>query len=64
MQPQFLFVKIRRIVWISKEETVFDQYNPGRTPRYPHVFAKQLIWKNQEVQVDSLYWKVDLADGI
>ena len=54
MQPNLLLVKLHRVTVVTKEETVFDQHDPGRIEFQPRMINKQLMWKNEEIQSISI----------
>ena len=47
MQPQFLLVKLHRILGVAKEQAVFDQYDARGLQLQAGVFVEQLVWENQ-----------------
>ena len=54
MQPEFLFVKLQRIMRVSKVQTVFDQDDPRRRELEPRVFEVKLVGKNNQIQRSTL----------
>ena len=51
MQPQFLDVKLHRIPRITKEQAVFDQYDPRWLEFEAGMIGKQLMRENEQVQI-------------
>lgn len=57
MQPQFLLVKLGRVMMIAKKQTVLDQNHLRRNQLQAGVFFEQLVGKNEQIQ-----WWLSMAD--
>ena len=53
VQPEFLLVKIQRIMRVTKVQAVLDQHDSGWREFQPRVVKVKLIGKNNQIQCST-----------